>query len=78
MTINGYRVTGIYETRGPVKVGLPADLIAVTENPLENIDTLRNVRSVMKDGMFFKKDGVMTPEKFFHSGPTPPSAWRLH
>jgi imidazolonepropionase-like amidohydrolase len=78
MTINGYRVAGIYETRGPVKVGLPADLIALTANPLEDIDTLRNVRSVMKDGIFFKKDGVMTPEKFFHSGPTPPNTWRAH
>lgn len=48
----------------------------VRENPLENIDTLRDVRAVMKDGMFFKRDGVMTPEKFLHSGPTPPTAWR--
>ena len=76
MTVNGYQVSDIYDKRGPIKVGLPADLIAVTANPLENIDTLRDVRSVMKDGMMFKKDGVMTPEKFFHSGPVPPTAWR--
>jgi imidazolonepropionase-like amidohydrolase len=78
MTINGYKVVDIYDKRGPIKVGLPADLIAVRANPLENIDTLRDVRCVMKDGIFFKKDGVMTPEKFFHSGPTPPGAWRIH
>jgi imidazolonepropionase-like amidohydrolase len=76
MTVNGYVVSDIYDKRGPIKVGMPADLIAVRENPLENIDTLRDVRSVMKDGMFFKRDGVMTPEKFLHSGPTPPAAWR--
>jgi hypothetical protein len=30
----------------------------------------------MKDGLLFKRDGVMTPEKFLHSGPTPPASWR--
>ena len=29
----------------------------------------------MKDGVVFKRDGVMTPEKFFHSGPV--NGWRL-
>jgi imidazolonepropionase-like amidohydrolase len=68
----------MYDKRGPIKTGLPADLIAVRGNPLQDIDTLRDVRFVMKDGVFFKKDGVMTPEKFFHSGPMPPGAWRVH
>jgi hypothetical protein len=27
------------------------------------------VRFVMKNGMVFKNDGVMSPEKFFHPGP---------
>jgi imidazolonepropionase-like amidohydrolase len=78
MTINGYRVCEMYEKRGPIKVGLPADLIAIRGNPLQEIDTLRDVRFVMKDGTLFKKDGVMAPEKFFHSGPVPPNAWRVH
>ena len=78
MTVNGYRVCDMYEKRGPIKAGLPADLIAVRGNPLQDIDTLRDVRFVMKDGLFFKRDGVMTAEKFFHSGPVPPGAWRLH
>ena len=78
MTINGYQVSDIYDKRGVIKVGMPADLIAVHANPLENIDTLRDVRSVMKDGLFFKRDGVMMPEPFFHSGPTPPGTWRAH
>src|SRR5579862_1655076 len=75
MTVNGYRVCDIYDQRGPIKVGLPADLIAMRANPLEDIDALRNVPFVMKDGMVFKRDGVMTPEKFFHSGPV--NGWRL-
>ncbi len=78
MTVNGYRVCDLNDKRGTVKTGLPADLIALRGNPLEDIDTLRDVRFVMKDGVVFKKDGVMTPEKFFHSGPVPPEAWRIH
>lgn len=69
MTTNGYKVCDIYDRRGPVKTGFPADLIAVKGNPLDDIDALRAVAFVMKDGMVFKRDGVMTPEKFFHSGP---------
>jgi len=76
MTINGYKVCDIYDKRGPIKVGLPADLIAVRGNPLEDIDALRQVRFVMKDGMVFKREGVMTPERFFHSGPV--NGWRIH
>jgi imidazolonepropionase-like amidohydrolase len=78
MTVNGYKVCDLYEKRGLIKVGLPADLIAVRGNPLEDLDTLRDVRFVMKDGVFFKQDGVMAPAAFFHSGPVPPSAWRIH
>ena len=77
MTVNGYKVSEMYEKRGLIKVGLPADLIVVRGNPLEDIDTLRDVRFVMKDGVWFKKDGVMVPGPFFHSGPVPPSAWRV-
>ncbi len=69
MTVNGYRVCDIQDKRGPIKVGFAADLIAVKGNPLEDIDALRDVRFVMKDGLVFKRDGVMTPAKFFNSGP---------
>jgi imidazolonepropionase-like amidohydrolase len=75
MTINGYKVSDIYDKRGPIKVGLPADIIAVKGNPLEDIDALRAVVFVMKDGLVFKRDGVMTPEKFLHGGPI--NGWRI-
>jgi imidazolonepropionase-like amidohydrolase len=69
MTINGYKCSETENTRGLIKVGLAADLIAVTGNPLEEIDALRKVQFVMKDGGVFKRDGIMTPEKFLHGGP---------
>jgi imidazolonepropionase-like amidohydrolase len=69
MTINGYKAADIINERGPIKPGFYADLIAVAGDPLTNIDALRNVQFVMKNGMAFKKDGVMVPEKFFHPGP---------
>ena len=75
MTTNGYQVCDIYDKRGAIKAGLPADLIAVAGDPLQDIDSLRKVAFVMKDGIVFKRDGVMTPEKFFNSGPV--NGWRI-
>ncbi len=69
MTTNGYKVSETESTRGPIKVGLFADFIAVPGNPLDDIDALRNVRFVMKNGLVFKRDGVMTPAAFFNGGP---------
>jgi imidazolonepropionase-like amidohydrolase len=76
MTINGYKISDIYDKRGPIKAGLPADFIAVKGNPLEDIDALRTVIFVMKDGLVFKRDGVMTPETYLHGGPV--NGWRIH
>ncbi len=75
MTISGYKVSDIEPRRGPIKVGRAADLIAVTGNPLESIDALRDVQFVLKDGIVFKQNGVMTPEKFFHGGPV--NGWNI-
>jgi imidazolonepropionase-like amidohydrolase len=74
MTVTGYACAQVEKERGPIQPGLAADIIAVRGNPLEDIDTLRDVRFVMKDGLVFKRDGVMTPEKFFHAGPV--KGWR--
>lgn len=77
MTITGYKAADIIKERGPIKPGFFADLIAVTGDPLANIDALRDVQFVMKNGMVFKKDGVMMPEKFFNPGPVrmPSGRW---
>jgi imidazolonepropionase-like amidohydrolase len=75
MTVNGYKVSETEDERGPIRTGLAADLIAVSGNPLEDINALRDVQFVMKDGVVFKQHGVMTPEEFFHGGPV--NGWRI-
>ena len=75
MTTNGYKVSETEATRGPIKAGLFADMIAVPGNPLDDLNTLRDVQFVMKDGEVFKRDGVMTPAAFFHAGPV--NGWRI-
>ena len=75
MTMNGYKVSTTEQTRGPIKAGFFADLIAVPGNPLDDINALRNVQFVMKDGLVFKRDGVMTPGAFFNGGPV--NGWRI-
>ncbi len=61
MTINAARLLGVDRRRGALRVGLAADIIATPENPLENIQTLRKVNFVMKDGKVFKGAGAPTP-----------------
>jgi imidazolonepropionase-like amidohydrolase len=75
MTTNGYKVSQTESTRGPIRAGLAADMIAVEGNPLESIDALRTVVFVMKDGLVFKQNGVVTPEAFFNPGPV--KGWRI-
>lgn len=51
------KIHGLKE-RGIVQSGGIADLILLDGNPLENPLALRNVRTVMKGGVFLKYDGV--------------------
>ena len=44
-------------------------------NPLDDVEALKQVQFVMKDGKVFKRDGVMTPAAFFNGGPV--NGWRI-
>jgi imidazolonepropionase-like amidohydrolase len=55
MTTNCAELLGIQKTRGAIAAGQAADIIATPGNPLENIETLRNVNFVMKDGKVIRQ-----------------------
>jgi imidazolonepropionase-like amidohydrolase len=56
MTINAARLLGVDTERGAIRPGLAADIIATPENPLDDIQTVRKVFFVMKDGNVFKNE----------------------
>ena len=41
---------------GQIKTGMLADIIALAENPLDNIAAVSKVEFVMKDGVVFKNN----------------------
>lgn len=54
-TIHPAELLGVSD-RGQIKVGLLADLIAVTSDPLQDIETMNNVTFVMKGGQVYKNE----------------------
>lgn len=60
MTMNAADLLGA--NTGEVKVGKNADLIAMYHNPLEDVENLRGVQFVMKDGQVYKEGGKFTWE----------------
>jgi imidazolonepropionase-like amidohydrolase len=54
MTTNAAQLVGVQKQRGSIKPGMFADIIATPENPLDNIQTLKKVSFVMKNGKVVK------------------------
>ena len=54
-TITSAKVLGLDNQLGEIKAGYLADIIAVNDNPIENVKTLEKVVFVMKDGFIYKK-----------------------
>lgn len=55
MTTNAARPLGVERTRGAIREGLAADIIATPDNLLDNIQTLKRVSFVMKNGKIYKQ-----------------------
>jgi len=55
LTTNAAKLLGVEKTRGSLKTGMKADIIAVRDNPLEKIETVKTVVFVMKNGKVYKQ-----------------------
>jgi len=53
-TVHAADLLGQSENLGTIEVGKTADIIAVAENPANNIKTMTNIKFVMKDGKIYK------------------------
>ncbi len=70
LTITGYKAADVEkDQRGPIKPGYYADLVGIQGDPLTNIDAVRNVRFVMRNGQVFKRNGTITIDNLLHPGP---------
>ena len=59
LTTNAARLLGVEKERGAIRPGMKADIIATRNNPLDNIETLKGVTFVMKDGQVFKSSASL-------------------
>lgn len=59
-TINAARLCRIDDRVGQLKPGLLADLIAVPSNPLDNMQNMRKIFFVMKDGRIIRNDNAIS------------------
>ena len=55
MTTNAARLLGVDGSRGAIRPGQFADIVATPESPLDNASTLKKVTFVMKDGKVIRK-----------------------
>lgn len=54
-TITNAKILNMSNEIGSIEVGKLADIIAVNENPIDNIHTMENVTFVMKNGVIYKQ-----------------------
>ena len=53
-TLNTAKLAGVAETLGSIEVGKLADIVAVPDDPRDDITTMMRVNFVMKDGSVYK------------------------
>ncbi len=55
-TTEAAELVGFKDTLGAIETGRYADLIAIDGDPLQDVNAIRNVRFVMKDGKVYRND----------------------
>jgi imidazolonepropionase-like amidohydrolase len=61
LTVNAARLLGVERARGAIRPGMAADIVATPADPLEDIQALKHVGFVMKDGVVFKHEPEPRP-----------------
>ncbi|WP_046755044.1 metal-dependent hydrolase family protein [Kordia jejudonensis] len=54
-TVTNAKILGMEDELGKLKAGFLADIVAVNDDPTQNINTMENVVFVMKDGKIYKQ-----------------------
>ncbi|AXG69688.1 imidazolonepropionase [Kordia sp. SMS9] len=54
-TVTNAKILGMEDQLGQIKAGFLADIVAVDEDPIQNINTMESVIFVMKDGKIYKQ-----------------------
>ncbi len=57
MTVNPAELLRVDKTRGNIVAGLAADIVAMPADPLADIESLRKIDFVMKDGKVVRQPG---------------------
>ena len=65
-TVHAADLLGVTEILGSIEKGKLADIIAIEDNPLENIETLLDVPFVMKTGRFIRTSRRLQGIAHFH------------
>ncbi len=55
MTSRAAVLLGVEKDRGSIRVGMSADLVATPVNPLRDVNGLKRIDFVMKDGRVWRK-----------------------
>jgi imidazolonepropionase-like amidohydrolase len=54
-TLNAAELLGVQDILGTVEKGKLADIVAVSGDPLQDINVMEKVRFVMKDGVIYRQ-----------------------
>ena len=78
-TMNGARALKVADKLGSIEVGKLADLYVAQGNPLEDIQTARNVKLVIKAGRVYDPVNLLQSAegKIGPSGPDDHADWKL-
>ena len=55
-TRNGARVIGVEDQLGTVEAGKLADLLILTANPLDDIENIRNIETIIYKGKAYPRE----------------------